>query len=426
MSDFDTKRVHAGYDIKEHHNSTNLPIYATASFQIESPEVAEKVMYSEQPGLSYSRVANPTVFALEKRIAALDGAESALAFSSGMAAVTATALALAGGNGNIVMGSALYGGTIEVFTEFYPQFGTGAKFVEDRFSPASYDDAVDENTKAIWVESISNPNAELYDIDAIAEVAHKHNIPLVVDNTIATPYLYNPFEHGADIIVYSATKGIAGHGSVLGGFVLEKGGFAFSEEKYPELFKKRTKLRRRDKKPRSIIDIGGSSPFITYLRAYFLEYFGAGIAPFEAFLVYQGLSTISERLDKQTKNAKAIAEYLQTKNEVEWVSYPELDGSRFRELAKRDFARGTGGILSFGFRGEKKDLSCFISKLKLFSYQVNIGDVHSLIVNPTDTTHSELDDEKLKAADITTNTIRLSLGLESVADLIADLEQAFK
>lgn len=426
MAGFDTNRVQAGYDPREHHNATNLPIYATASFEYNSMEQAERIKYKEAPGMTYSRLANPTVLALEQRLAALDGAKGQLALGTGMAAVSFTALGLTGGKGNIVISPALYGGTVEAFSHFLPSFGVTGKLVEDRFDPASYEAAIDDDTKAVWVESITNPNAELTDIEAIAEIAHRHGIPLVVDNTIATPYLFKPFEHGADIVVYSATKGICGHGSALGGAVLEKGGFRYSPEKYPQFYQKLTKIRNRKQQPRAISQVAPAIPLTVYLRLFFLEYFGAGLAPFEAYLIFQGLSTISERLAKQSATAEKLAAFLETAPGVSWVSYPTVKGSPFATLKERYFEKGAGGVLSFGFGGTKAQLARFFDALRIFSYQVNIGDVRSLIVNPTETTHAELTDRQLAEAGIRSETVRISVGLEDSADLIEDLRQALE
>lgn len=426
MPSFDTNRVQAGYDPKEHHQSVNLPIYATASFEYKSMTHAEKIRYMEAPGMTYSRLGNPTVLALEQRLGALDGARGQLAVATGMAAISYTALGLTGGWGNIVISPALYGGTVEGFSHFFPAFGATGKRVRDRLDPASYEAAIDGETKAIWVETITNPNAELIDIEAVAEIAHQHGIPLVVDNTIATPYLFNPFEHGADIIVYSATKGIGGHGIALGGAVLEKGGFRYDRAKYPQFYAPLTKFRRRDQSPRSIMQVAPATPLTAYLRKFFLEYLGAALGPFEAYMIFQGLSTISERLARQSATAEKLAAFLETAPGVCWVSYPTAKGSPFAALHQQYFPRGAGGVLSFGFGGTRAQMGRFFDALQIFSYQVNIGDVHSLIVNPEDTTHAELTEDQLAEADIRPGTVRISVGLEDPDDLIADLKQALE
>ena len=424
MAGFDTNRVQAGYDPKDHNYATNLPIYATASFEYRSMEAAERIRYMEAPGMTYSRMTNPTVLALEQRLASLDGARGALALATGMAAISFTALGLTGGRGNIVLSPALYGGTLEAFAHVFPSFGVRGRLVADRFDPASYEAAIDADTKAVWVESITNPNAELIDIGAIAEIAHRHGLPLVVDNTIATPYLFRPFEHGADVVVYSATKGICGHGSALGGLVLEKGGFDYAPERFPQFYEKQVKLRRRNQEPRSIRQVAPATPLTAYLRKFYLEYFGAGLAPFEAFLIFQGLCTISERLAKQSATALKLAQFLETAPGARWVSYPGLPKSPYAPLRERYLPDGAGGVLSFGFDGDREQLARFFDALKIFSYQVNIGDVRSLIVNPAGTTHAELTDAQLRDAGVKPETVRVSVGLEDAEDLISDLRQA--
>lgn len=425
MADFDTLRIRAGYNSAEHNNAVNVPIYQTAAFDLDSIEHAQSLWAMDTAGAIYTRVGNPTVTALEERIAALDGAHSALALSSGMAAISYVILALTEGGGNIIANHSMYGGSEDSFSHFFPKFGAEIKFVKNRFSAESYEEEIDENTRGIFVESISNPNAELYDIDALAEIAHKHNIPLIVDNTVATPYLFNPFEHGADIIVYSATKAIGGHGNTIAGLILESGKFRYSEEKFPQFYEKSYKIKTKDLIRRSAVDIDEKAPLIIHLRAFYLEFIGAALSPFDAFLILQGVETISERVERQTRTAEKIVRYLETKDEVLWVRHPSAAGSPFRELAEKYFPKGAGGLLSFGFAGTEEQLDAFIRHLKYYSYHVNIGDARSLIVNSPKTTHAELDKTHLKEAGIEENTVRISAGLESADDLIADLEDAF-
>ena len=426
MADFDTLRIRAGYDSSKHNYAVNVPIYQTASFDLGSIDRAQTLWALEQVEPIYTRVGNPTVFALEDRLAALDGAQSAVALASGMAAISYTIIALCEGGGNIVAPRSLYGGSEDSFSNFFPKFGIKIKFVEDRFDIASYEAAIDENTRGIYVETISNPNAEIYDIEALAEVAHRHNIPLVVDNTVATPYLFRPFEHGADIIVYSATKAIGGHGSTIAGAVLESGKFHYKKELFPHLYQKSHKIRNKAGASRSAFDIDPKAPLIIQLRAFYLEFIGAALSPFNAYLVIQGIDTISERVEKQTRNAEKLVKYLEKNKNVEWVKHPSAEGSEFKELAKKYFPKGAGYLLSFGFGGTEEQLNEFIQNLKYFSYHVNIGDVRSLIVNSPKTTHAELDDIRLKKAGIEINTVRISAGLESAEDLIEDLDNAFK
>lgn len=425
MADFDTLRIRAGYNSEEHNYAVNVPIYQTASFDLGSVDRAKSLWALEQEDAIYTRVGNPTVAVLEERLKALDGAHAALALASGMAAISYTVLALTEGGGNIVASNSLYGGSEDSFSHFFPRFGANIKFVKDRFDIASYEAEIDEKTRGIYVETISNPNAELYDIEALAELAHRYEIPLIVDNTVATPYLFNPFKHGADIIVYSATKAIGGHGNTIAGLVLDSGKFYYSREKFPQFYEKSYKIKDRQGNRRSPAEVDEKSPFMIHLRAFYLEFIGAALSPFDAFLILQGLDTISERLEKQTRNAEKIVKFLEGRKEVTWVKHPSSENSPFRELAKRYFPKGAGGLLSFGFSGTEEQLDKFFEHLKYFSYHVNIGDVRSLIVNSPKTTHAELDEEHLKRAGIEADTVRISAGLENADDLIKDLEDAF-
>lgn len=428
MSDdlgFGTRRIHAGYDPTAHDWSVVPPIYQTAAFELGDIDRARRLWTGEEVAGIYTRVGNPTVSVLEERVAALEGGSAAIALASGMAAITYVALLLGEGGGNIVAASSLYGAAQESFAHFLPRFGITTRFVAQRSDPAAYEALIDEGTRAVFIESISNPNAELSDIDAIAEAAHRHGVPLVVDNTVATPRLLRPFEHGADIVVYSATKGLSGHGNVIAGLVVENGTFEYGPERFANLHEPSWKIRDIHDHPRTVVEAAPTTPVTLALRAFHLEFIGAKLAPFEAYLALLGLSTISERLDAQVRNARAIAEHLEGHRHVEWVRYPGLASSPYHDLAVRDFPRGPGGILSFGFGGDRDQLAAFISALEVFSYHVNIGDVRSLIVNSPETTHAELAPEVQALADIPANLVRISAGLEDTEDLVADLDRAF-
>lgn len=426
MAKFDTKRIRAGYNSKEHNYAVNVPIYQTAAFDLDTINRAEAIWTLEEDSPIYTRVGNPTVSVLEQRIAELDGAYASLALSSGMAAIAYTILALTEKGGNIVASNALYGGSEDSFSHFFPRFGGNIKFVEDRFDIAAYEKAIDRNTRGIFIETISNPNAELYDIEALAALAHRYHIPLIVDNTVATPYLFNPIEHGADIVVYSATKAIGGHGNTIAGLILESGNFEYSRDKFAQFYEPSYKIKDKYGNRRSPYEIDSRSPLIIHLKAFYLEFIGAALSPFDAFLVLQGLDTISERVQKQTDNALSLVRYLENNKYVEWVSHPLAKKSRFAELAEKYFPKGAGAILSFGFKGTEEQLNSFFSHLNYFSYHVNIGDVRSLITNVSKTTHAELDEKHLKRADIPINTVRISAGIESSEDLIKDLDEAFE
>lgn len=428
MSDisFSAKAIRAGYDSSEHFNSVNPPIYQTASFDLQDIDRTRRLWTGAEAGGIYSRVGNPTAAILESRIAELDGGKAAVALSSGMAAITYTLLLLGQGGGNIVAGSSLYGAAQLDLAEFLPKYGIETKFVKDRTNPEAYGELIDENTKAVYLESISNPNIELYDIDAIAKIAHAHGVPVVVDNTVATPYLYRPFEHGADIIVYSATKEINGHGNVIAGLVVEKGDFPFDEKQYPQFYEKSWKMRDLQDNKRSAVEFIPGAPVIAALKIFFTEFFGGALGSFESYLVLQGLSTLSVRLDKKISTVKKVVEFLESRDEVEFVRHPFAKGSEFKALADRDFPKGPGALLSFGFKGTREQEGIFIKSLKNFSYHVNIGDVRSLITNPPENTHTELDPELRDLAGVPDNLIRLSIGLEDPEDLINDLTQAFE
>lgn len=423
---FDTKRIHAGYSSEDHFNAVNTPIYQTAAFDLADIDRARRLWTGAESAGLYTRVGNPTVTVLEQRITELDGGSAAIGLASGMAAISYTVLLLGEGGGNIVSASSLYGAAQESLTHFFPKFGITTRFVKNRNDATEYESLIDENTKAIYIESISNPNIEVYDFEAIAEVAHKHGIPVVVDNTIATPYLFRPFEHGADLIVYSATKGIAGHGNTIAGLVVEKGGFEYSKERFPQFHTKSYKMRDLQGNPRTPLEFAPDSPFVASLRIFYLEFIGATLGAFDAFLVLQGLSTLSERLEKQVTTTKRLVEYLENKKKVEWVRHPFAKDSAYKELADKYFPNGAGAVFSFGFGGTRDQFKKFITSLEVLSYHVNIGDVRTLIANPPETTHTELEPHIQELADIPSNLVRISVGLENADDLIADFEQAFE
>ncbi|NLY92348.1 MAG: O-acetylhomoserine aminocarboxypropyltransferase/cysteine synthase [Firmicutes bacterium] len=423
---FDTLRLRAGYEPNAHQYAVSPPIYQTASFDFRDVEHAKALFSLGEIGNIYTRVGNPTVTALEQRVAALDGASGAIALASGMAAISYTLLNIAEGGGRILASPYLYGGSTDSFKKIYPKFGITIDLARNIENPEKLATEIRPDTKAIFVESISNPNAVLLDLDAIAKVAHEHGIPLVVDNTVATPYLYNPIAHGADVVIYSATKGLSGHGNVIAGLVLESGNFNWQTEKFPQFAEEYYTLRDPEGKKRSFPQVFPEFPFTARIRFNYLNYFGAALSPFNAYLVLLGLETLSERLAKQVQNAQTLAEYLSTHQAVEWVRYPGLQSSPYHALAKRDFPKGAGGILSFGFKGTEAQREAFLNAVQLFHYHVNIGDARSLIVNSPQTTHHELEPDEKKLADLPENLIRISAGLENPNDLIADLEHAFK
>jgi O-acetylhomoserine (thiol)-lyase len=423
---FDTRRVRAGYEPREHQNAVSPPIYQTASYDFRDVRHAKNLFSFAEAGNLYTRVGNPTVSVLEQRVAALDGAAGAIALASGMAAISYTLLNLAEGGGRILSSPYLYGGSADGFKKIYPKLGIEIDYAKNIRNPEKLAEEIRPDTKAIFIESISNPNTTLSDTDAIAEVAHAHGIPLVVDNTVATPYLFNPIDHGADIVIYSATKGLSGHGNIIGGLISESGRFNWQSERFPQFSEKYYTLRDEDGNPRSFPEVFPDAPFTARVRFNYLNYFGAALGPFDAYLAVIGLETLSERAAKQSRNAAALAEYLNAHPQVEWVRYPALKESPDHALFARDFKNGAGGILAFGFKGSEDRRETFLNSVELFHYHVNIGDARSLIVNSPQTTHGELEADEKAAADIPENLIRISAGLEDPADLIADLEQAFK
>jgi O-acetylhomoserine (thiol)-lyase len=423
---FDTQKVRAGYDPKDHNYAVSPPIYQTVSYDFRDVKHAADLFGMREAGFLYTRVGNPTVAVFEERLRVLDGAAGAIALASGMAAISYTLLNIAEEGGRILTSPYLYGGSVDGFKKLFPKFGIQFDYAKNILEPEKLAVEIKPDTKAIYVESISNPNAALLDIDAIAEVAHAHGIPLVVDNTVATPYLYNPIAHGADIVVYSATKGLNGHGNVIAGLVLESGKFNWQSEKFPQFSDKYYTLRDENGVHRSFPEVFPDAPFTARIRFNYLNFFGAALSPFDAYLALIGLETLSERIAKQVKNAEALAAYLSAHKGAERVRYPQLENSPSNALYKRDFKKGAGGLLAFGFHGTDAQREKFLNSLELFSYHLNIGDTRSLIVNSPQTTHGELEADEKKIADIPENLIRVSAGLEDSEDLIADLEQAFQ
>lgn len=421
---FDTLKILAGYDSADNKYSVSPPIYHTAAFDFRDTEHAENLFTYKEAGYLYTRVGNPTVTYFSERVKALEGAKNAVAVGSGMAAITFTLLNLAAKGGTILASPYLYGGTIDSFDRLFPEVGVKIKLTRSVLDTAELDKelAESDDVKGIYLESISNPNAYLPDIDAISKVAHKYGVPVVVDNTVATPYIYRPLEHGADIVVYSATKGLTGHGNIIAGLILDNGKLDYyTEDKYPQFYEPIVMLKGKSPK-----DVFPDNFFIFRATLVYLNLLGAALSPNDAYLGILGLETLSERVAKQSSNALKIAEYLESSPAVEWVRYPKLSSYKYKEVADKHLTRGGGGLLSFGIKGSKEQEALFLNNLKLFHYLVNLGDVRSLIVNSPDTTHSELTDEEKELADIPANLIRISVGLEDVNDLIKDLDQAFK
>jgi len=423
---FDTIKVRGGYNPKDHNDAVSVPIYATASFEIGEAERFDRLATLSEVGHIYSRLSNPTVAVLEERISILDGGVAAVAVASGMAAITYALLTVGEGGGRILTTHQLYGGSVDAFKNLYPKFGIQIDRIDNDSDEEEFRKAIKKDTKAIFIETISNPSAVISDIEVIAKVAHENNIPLIVDNTFATPYLFNPIKHGADIVVYSATKALSGHGNVIAGVIVDSGNFNWENGNFPQFTEPRFTLKDLDGNERSFIEAFGKSGFAGKVRLDYLTYFGAVLSPFDAYLILIGLETLSERVEKQISNTRKILDYLKTEEAVSWISYPTIETSPYKALADKYFPKGVGSTFTFGLKGNTEQIYKLINSVKLFSYQANVGDARSLIVNVPKTTHGELTDEQLKLAKIPQETIRLSIGLEDAEDLIDDLKQAFR
>ena len=418
---FETLQLHVGQEQADPAtDSRAVPIYQTTSYVFHNSQHAADRFGLRDAGNIYGRLTNSTQDVLEKRIAALEGGVVALAVASGAAAISYTIEALAANGGHIVAQKTIYGGSANLLEHTLPGLGITTTFV-DAHDLSSVEGAIQENTRAIYIEILGNPNSDIPDIDAIATIAHKHNLPLVVDNTFGTPYLIRPIEHGADIVVHSATKFIGGHGTTLGGIIVDSGKYDWKKSgKFPGIAAPNPSYHGI-----SFADAVGPAAFVTYIRAILLRDTGATISPFNAFLLLQGVETLSLRLDRHIYNTKKVIEYLSKHPKVEKVNHPSLKDHPDHALYERYFPNGGALIFTFEIKGGVKEAFKFIDNLKIFSLLANVADVKSLVIHPATTTHSQLTEEELLAAGIKNNTIRLSIGTEHVDDLIADLDQAF-
>ncbi len=418
---FETLQLHVGQEQADPAtDSRAVPIYQTTSYVFHNSQHAADRFGLRDAGNIYGRLTNSTQDVLEKRIAALEGGVAALAVASGAAAISYTIEALAANGGHIVAQKTIYGGSANLLEHTLPGLGITTTFV-DAHDLSAVEGAIQENTRAIYIETLGNPNSDIPDIDAIATIAHKHNLPLVVDNTFGTPYLIRPIEHGADIVVHSATKFIGGHGTTLGGIIVDSGKYDWKKSgKFPGIAAPNPSYHGI-----SFADAVGPAAFVTYIRAILLRDTGATISPFNAFLLLQGVETLSLRLDRHIYNTKKVIEYLSKHPKVEKVNHPSLKDHPDHALYERYFPNGGASIFTFEIKGGVKEAFKFIDNLKIFSLLANVADVKSLVIHPATTTHSQLTEEELLAAGIKNNTIRLSIGTEHVDDLIADLDQAF-
>ncbi|GFN23502.1 homocysteine synthase [Thermanaeromonas sp. C210] len=415
---FATLAVHAGQKPDPVTGARAVPIYQTTSYVFRNADHAAALFALQEDGHIYTRIGNPTTEVFEQRMAALEGGVGALATASGQAAITLAVLNIASSGQEIVSSSSLYGGTYNLFNVTFVRLGIKVRFV-DGSDPENFRRAINDRTRAVYVETIGNPKLDVPDLEAVAAVAHEAGIPLIVDNTFATPYLCRPFEHGADIVVHSATKFIGGHGTSIGGIIVDSGKFNWRNGKFPELV---------DPDPSyhgvSYVDTFGPAAYIVKARTQLLRDFGPTLSPFNAFLFLQGLETLPLRMERHSKNALQIARWLQEHPKVAWVSYPGLPGHPSFAQAQKYLPRGAGAIITFGIRGGKEAGRRFIDNLKLFSLLANVGDAKSLVIHPASTTHQQLTVEEQLASGVTEDLVRLSIGLEDPEDLMADLDQA--
>ncbi len=418
---FETLQLHVGQEQADPvTDSRAVPIYQTTSYVFHNSKHAADRFGLADPGNIYGRLTNSTQDVLEKRIAALEGGSAALAVASGAAAISYTIEALAANGGHIVAQKTIYGGSYNLLAHTLPQYGVETTFV-DAHNLNEVEGAIKDNTRAIYLETLGNPNSDIPDIDAIAEIAHKHGLPLVVDNTFGTPFLIRPIEHGADIVVHSATKFIGGHGTTLGGIIVEAGKFNWKEGgKFPQIAAPNPSYHGV-----SFYDVVGPAAFVTYIRAILLRDTGAAISPFNAFLLLQGVETLSLRLERHAENTKKVVEFLKNHPKVAKVNHPSIESHPDHELYKKYFPNGGASIFTFDIKGGKDEAWKFIDNLEIFSLLANVADVKSLVIHPASTTHSQLSDEELKDQGIFQSTIRLSIGTEHVEDIIADLEKGF-
>ncbi len=418
---FQTLQIHVGQEEPDPATDARaVPIYQTTSYVFRNSKHAADRFGLADAGNIYGRLTNSTQDVLEKRLAALEGGSAALALASGAAAISYTIEALAANGGHIVAQKTIYGGSYNLLSHTLPQYGIETTFV-DAHNLSEVEGAIKDNTRAIYLETLGNPSSDIPDIDAIAEIAHRHGLPLVVDNTFGTPFLFRPIEHGADIVVHSATKFIGGHGTTLGGIIIESGKFDWSKSgKYPNIAAPNPSYHGV-----SFYDVVGPAAFVTYIRAILLRDTGATISPFNAFLLLQGVETLSLRLERHAANTKKVVEFLAAHPLVEKVHHPSLPDHPDHALYEKFFPNGGGSIFTFDIKGGQEEAWKFIDNLQIFSLLANVADVKSLVIHPASTTHSQLSDEELLDTGIKKNTIRLSIGTEHIDDIIADLERGF-
>jgi O-acetylhomoserine (thiol)-lyase len=418
---FETRQIHAGAEADPTTGARATPIYQTTSYVFRNTEHAAALFSLAEPGNIYTRIMNPTQGVLESRIADLEGGIGALAVASGQAAESIAIMNLAEAGDHIVASASLYGGTYNLFHYTLPKYGIDVSFVEDPDSAEAWQAAVRDNTRAFFGETIGNPKGDILDLEMVSEVAHRNGVPLIVDNTVASPYLCRPLEWGADIVVHSMTKFIGGHGTSIGGIIVDGGSFDFGAGKH-------AMFTTPDPSYHGLVywDALGAGSYIAKARVQLLRDLGAAIAPLNAFLMIQGVETLSLRMERHVQNAQAVAEFLDGRDEVEWVTYPGLASSPWNAQAKKYTPKGGGSIISFGIAGGREAGQRFIEGLELHSHLANIGDVRSLAIHPASTTHSQLTEDEQRDTGVKPELVRLSVGLESIDDILADLEAGFR
>jgi O-acetylhomoserine (thiol)-lyase len=416
---FSTNALHAGHDVKNNGGTRAVPLYQSTSYVFNNSDHAANLFALAEPGYIYTRINNPTVDVLEQRLAALEGGIAAVATASGTSAISTTLLTLLRAGDHIVASSSLYGGTYNLLLVTLPRLGITTTFVNPNDQNA-FTKAVQENTRAIFVESLGNPKLDVLDLKKISAQAKRARLPLIVDNTVATPYLLKPIEYGANIVIHSLTKYINGNGTALGGIIVDAGTFDWANGKFPEFTEPSAGYHGL-----VYSEALEAAAFIAKVRIEGLRDLGGAISPFNAWQIIQGLETLALRMDKHSQNALELAKWLQSKEEVEWVNYPGLEGSEYHDLAKEYLPKGQSGIVTFGVKGGYESAKKLVDSAKVFSLVANIGDTKSLIIHPASTTHQQLKDEDQLSTGVTKDLIRLSVGLEDISDLTADLEQAF-
>jgi len=421
MSDlrFETNSLHAGHDVTKHSGTRAVPIYQTSSYVFNNSEHAANLFGLAEAGYIYTRLNNPTNDILEQRLAALEGGIAAVVTASGTAAIVTALLAILKSGDHIVASSSLYGGTFNLFSSTLPRLGITTTFV-DPSDAANFENAVKDNTKVIFVESLGNPKLDVLDLKAVAAVAQKVKVPFIVDNTVASPYLLNPIEHGANIVVHSLTKYIAGNGTSLGGAIIDAGTFDWSSGRFPEFTEPNPGYH-------GLVyhEALGAAAFIAKVRIEGLRDYGAALSPFNAFQIIQGLETLAVRVQRHSENGLALAQWLEQQEQVAWVNYPGLKSSKYYDLAQEYLPKGQNGLVTFGLKGGFDAAKKVADETKLFSLLANIGDTKSLIIHPASTTHQQLNDEQQLSSGVSKDLIRISVGLENIEDLKADLKAVF-